>query len=60
MANNSLGDLLTTFESAKSKAQRGAHDLGAIHQVLQAGYSNIPQPQDAERCVDTVEGALTV
>ncbi|BGP25063.1 proteinral negative regulator of transcription subunit 5 [Rhodotorula toruloides] len=46
---SSLADLVTSFESAKQKSLRRDQDLGAINQVLEAGFSNIPQPLDAEK-----------
>ena len=30
-------------------ALRRDNDLGAIHNILEAGYPNIPQPSDAEK-----------
>ncbi|GAA5999901.1 hypothetical protein JCM10207_005963 [Rhodosporidiobolus poonsookiae] len=46
---SSLADLVTSFESAKQKSMRRDNDLGAINQILEAGFSNVPQPLDAEK-----------
>ncbi|KAK9895749.1 hypothetical protein P389DRAFT_195881 [Cystobasidium minutum MCA 4210] len=46
---SSLADLVTSFESAKQKSLRRDNDLSAINNILEAGYSNIPQPADAEK-----------
>ncbi|KDE09269.1 hypothetical protein MVLG_00587 [Microbotryum lychnidis-dioicae p1A1 Lamole] len=46
---SSLADLVTSFESAKQKSIRRDNDLGAIHKILDAGFSNVPQPLDAEK-----------
>ncbi|BGO91821.1 proteinral negative regulator of transcription subunit 5 [Rhodotorula toruloides] len=46
---SSLADLVTSFESAKQKSLRREQDLDAINQVLEAGFSNVPQPLDAEK-----------
>ncbi|GAA5967833.1 hypothetical protein JCM11641_005780 [Rhodosporidiobolus odoratus] len=46
---SSLADLVTSFESAKQKTMRREQDLGAINQILEAGFSNVPQPLDAEK-----------
>ncbi|GAA5820626.1 hypothetical protein JCM11251_003082 [Rhodosporidiobolus azoricus] len=46
---SSLADLVTSFESAKQKSMRRDNDLGAINQLLEAGFSNVPQPLDAEK-----------
>ncbi|GAA5887926.1 hypothetical protein JCM6882_000804 [Rhodosporidiobolus microsporus] len=46
---SSLADLVTSFESAKQKSMRRDNDLGAINQMLEAGFSNVPQPLDAEK-----------
>ncbi|GAA5924813.1 hypothetical protein JCM10213_000450 [Rhodosporidiobolus nylandii] len=46
---SSLADLVTSFESAKQKSMRRDNDLGAINSILEAGFSNVPQPLDAEK-----------
>ncbi|CEQ39588.1 SPOSA6832_01111, partial [Sporobolomyces salmonicolor] len=46
---SSLADLVTSFESAKQKSMRRDNDLGAINKILEAGFSNVPQPLDAEK-----------
>ncbi|GAA5881872.1 hypothetical protein JCM8547_007538, partial [Rhodosporidiobolus lusitaniae] len=46
---SSLADLVTSFESAKQKSLRRDNNLGEINQILEAGFSNVPQPLDAEK-----------
>ncbi|GAA96798.1 uncharacterized protein L969DRAFT_20141 [Mixia osmundae IAM 14324] len=46
---SSLVDLVNTFDSAKQKSQRRDNDPSQMQQILDAGYSNVPQPQDSER-----------
>ncbi|GAA6042050.1 hypothetical protein JCM8097_004080 [Rhodosporidiobolus ruineniae] len=46
---SSLADLVTSFESAKQKSLKRDSDLGAVTQILEAGFSNVPQPLDAEK-----------
>ncbi|KAM0752785.1 hypothetical protein T439DRAFT_354268 [Meredithblackwellia eburnea MCA 4105] len=46
---SSLADLVTSFESAKQKSMKRDNDLGGIHKILDAGFSNVPQPLDAEK-----------
>lgn len=38
--------LTTVFELL---AMRRDNDLGSIHKILEAGFSNVPQPLDAEK-----------
>ncbi|KIJ56834.1 hypothetical protein M422DRAFT_238430 [Sphaerobolus stellatus SS14] len=44
-----MGDLVLSFESAKQKAGTRMADLAQVSKVLDAGYSNIPLPQDTEK-----------
>ncbi|GAA5925583.1 CCR4-NOT core subunit NOT3 [Sporobolomyces koalae] len=46
---SSLADLVTSFETAKQKSMRRDNDLGAINQILEAGFPGVPQPLDAEK-----------
>ncbi|KAK4047165.1 general negative regulator of transcription subunit 5 [Microbotryomycetes sp. JL201] len=46
---SSLADLVTSFESAKQKSVKRDADLSGIHQTLEAGFANMPQPLDAEK-----------
>ncbi|KAK4047950.1 MutS protein msh4 [Microbotryomycetes sp. JL221] len=46
---SSLADLVTSFESAKQKSITRETDLSGIHQTLEAGFANMPQPLDAEK-----------
>ncbi|KAM0791599.1 hypothetical protein ACM66B_006042 [Microbotryomycetes sp. NB124-2] len=46
---SSLADLVTSFESAKQKSMKRDSDLSGIHQTLEAGFANMPQPLDAEK-----------
>lgn len=56
--------LHTASYDSRTTALRREQDLDAINQVLEAGFSNVPQPLDAEKCVPrqcfrrTVDGCV--
>lgn len=36
------------------------NDLGSIHKILDAGFSNVPQPLDAEKCVPSLDSSVPI
>lgn len=45
---NSLSDLVQSFNNVKSKETQDG-DRNSVSRLLEAGYSNVPQPADAEK-----------
>ncbi|KZT38959.1 hypothetical protein SISSUDRAFT_702613 [Sistotremastrum suecicum HHB10207 ss-3] len=42
-------NLLVSFDGAKQKATNRMTDLNHVHKLLEAGYPNMPQPQDTAK-----------